>query len=117
MKYRVVSYFEDLQDFNHPYHTGDFFPRVGLNVSEARIKELATVNNKQGKPLIELVADDFSKHMTPPEEVTEVQYTKTEINRMLTAELKGLAQSVGISEAETLTGGELKKRLIEHYGL
>ena len=116
MQYKVIHYFEDLQDFNHPYHAGDSFPRIGFSVSEARIAELSSANNRQGKPLIERV-DDFAKHMTPPEEKTEVRYTKTEINRMSTAELKELAQSEEIPDAENLTGGELKKRLIERYGL
>ena len=62
-------------------------------------------------------ADDFSKHMTPPGEVEEVSYTKTEINRMTTAELRETAKVEGIADAEELTGGELKKLLIEHYGL
>ena len=62
-------------------------------------------------------ADDFSQHMTPPEDVAEVSYTKTEINRMTTAELRETAKGEGIADAEELTGGELKKLLIEHYGL
>ena len=116
MQYEVIHYFEDLQDFNHPYKVGDLFPRLGVKVSDARIAELASANNRQRKPLIAPV-DNFAQYMTPPEETEEVSYTKTEINRMSTAELKRLAQSVGIAEAETLTGGELKKRLIKHYGL
>lgn len=62
-------------------------------------------------------ADDFSQHMTPPEEVAEVSYTKTDINRMTTAELRETAKGECIADAEELTGGELKKLLIEHYGL
>lgn len=44
-------------------------------------------------------------------------YTKTEINRMTTAELQNLAAEVGIENAYETSGGELKKKLIEHYGL
>ena len=56
MSYKVIHYFTDLQDNNHPYKVGDKFPRQSAVVSEARLKELSTVNNRQGKPLIELVS-------------------------------------------------------------
>ena len=38
MSYKVIHYFTDLQDFNHPYKVGDSFPRLGLKVSEDRLK-------------------------------------------------------------------------------
>jgi hypothetical protein len=50
--YKVIKYFMDLQDGNHPYHVGDVFPRKGMNVSEERIAELSGSENKQGVPLI-----------------------------------------------------------------
>ena len=53
--YKVLLYFEDLQDNRHPYFTGDTFPREGLEVSEERLKELASSENKRGIPLIEAV--------------------------------------------------------------
>lgn len=59
--------------------------------------------------------DDFVKHMNPPTE--EVIYTKTEINRMPTAELKEVAKTNGIENVEEMTGAELKKVLIEKFGL
>lgn len=127
MSYEVIHYFTDLQDFNHPYKVGDKFPRLGVNVTEDRLKELSSKNNKQGKPLIkkieEKTEDDFSKYMNPPEDIpfsdveTEEKYTKTEINRMSTAELKELATSKGIDSADEMTGGELKKLLIELLNL
>lgn len=55
MEYKVVSYFEDLQDDRFAYHVGDKFPRGKKSVSEERIAELLGKNNKQGKPLIEEV--------------------------------------------------------------
>lgn len=58
---------------------------------------------------------DFSQYMNPPE--TEIKYTKTEINRMSTAELKSFATEQGIDNAEDMTGAELKKVLIEKLGL
>lgn len=61
--------------------------------------------------------DDFSKHMNPPKENEGFNYTKTEINRMSTAELKEVAKENGIENAEDITGGELKKILIEKFEL
>ena len=45
------------------------------------------------------------------------QYTKTEINRMSTAELQTLALENDIDGAYEMTGAELKKVLIEKFGL
>ena len=53
----------------------------------------------------------------PHEEVKQNQYTKTDINRMSTAELQALAADIGIENASGTNGGELKKLLIEHFGL
>lgn len=53
MKYRVISYFEDLQDDKHPYEVGDIYPRKGLKVTDDRIAELMGSDNRQKKPLIE----------------------------------------------------------------
>ncbi len=120
MSYKVIHYFTDLQDFNHPYKVGDSFPRLGLDVSEERLKELSGNKNKQGKPLIKKVEhpkDYFSQYMNPPIENSEVSYKKTEINRMSTAELKQLAKSEGVDGAEDMTGGDLKKVLISKFGL
>jgi hypothetical protein len=53
--YKVVKYFTDLQDNNHPYNVGDVYPRKGVNVSPERVAELSGCNNKQGVALIEEV--------------------------------------------------------------
>ena len=53
--YRVVKFFTDLQDGDHPYHVGEAFPRDGVEVTEERIKELSGKENRQGVPLIENV--------------------------------------------------------------
>ena len=44
-------------------------------------------------------------------------HTKTEVNRMSTAELRSLALENGIDGAREMTGAELKKVLIEKFGL
>ena len=51
------------------------------------------------------------------EKLVHNEYTKTEINRMSTAELQELALENGIDGAEQMTGAELKKVLIEKFGL
>ena len=53
----------------------------------------------------------------PQEEVKQNQYTKTEINRMSTAELQTLALENGVDGSDEMTGAELKKVLIEKFGL
>lgn len=53
--YKVVEFFNDLQDGNHAYHPGDTFPRDGLKVTEERCKALSCGYNALGKPLIEKV--------------------------------------------------------------
>lgn len=47
----------------------------------------------------------------------ENQYTKTTVNRMSTADLRELAISNGIENAEDMTGAELKKALIKKLNL
>lgn len=70
------------------------------------------------KPITtDIKEDDFSKHMNPPQENDSFEYTKTEINRMSTAELREVAKANGIDNAEDITGGELKKILIEKFEL
>lgn len=54
-----------------------------------------------------------SDFMNPP----ETPYTKTEINRMSTADLKKLASENGIENAVEINGSDLKKMLIEKFGL
>lgn len=123
MSYKVIHYFTDLQDFNHPYNEGDIFPRSGLKVSDARIKELASSANKQKKPLIIQIEDKKEfveagiEAINDEETVKEPVFTKTIINRMSTADLQKLAVDSGIENAEEMTGADLKKLLIEKFNL
>ena len=59
--YKVIKYFTDLQDKNHPYNVGDTFPREGMEVTEERLAELAGSDNKQSVPLIEKVEEKTPK--------------------------------------------------------
>lgn len=76
MMYRVIKRFLDLQDGSRPYEAGETFPRSGKTVSEARLTELSTSKNRQGTPLIELVAEEPTQEAEPetaPEEAPEVE--------------------------------------------
>ena len=57
MAYKVIEYFEDLQDNGRPYNVGDVFPAGGNTVSAERIAELASTQNRRRIPLIEEVAE------------------------------------------------------------
>lgn len=47
----------------------------------------------------------------------KTKYKKTDINKMSTSELKELARTENVENAEDMTGVELKKVLIELFGL
>lgn len=116
MGYKVIHYFADLQDFNHVYNVGDLFPRIGMKVSEERLRELSGSNNKQNKPLIAWENNKSVEEVNTEETSTPI-YTKTDINRMSTSELKDLANKNGISGSDEMTGAELKRILIDYYSL
>lgn len=59
--YKVINFFTDLHDNDHPYNVGDDFPRKGVKVSDQRIAELTGNDNKQGKPLIEKAKEPESQ--------------------------------------------------------
>lgn len=63
---------------------------------------------KQAAPVNDTVAEKTPNTHT---------YTKTDINRMSTAELQAFAHEKGIDGADSMTGGDLKKVLIEKLGL
>ena len=51
------------------------------------------------------------------ESVGEKEIKKSDITRMSTANLKELANEQGIEGADDMSGADLKKVLIEHFGL
>ena len=65
--YKVIRFFTDLQDGEHPYDVGDTFPREGIEVTEERLAELVGPSNRQGVPLIELVDGAKGKEAVPAE--------------------------------------------------
>lgn len=56
--YKVIKYFEDLQDNKHSYNVDDIYPREGLSPTSNRIKELASRKNKRGEPLIKKIENE-----------------------------------------------------------
>lgn len=61
---------------------------------------------------------DTSKDSEEVKAVEKPQpFTKTEINRMSTEDLRKFATEQGIENAEKTSGAELKKLLIEKFGL
>lgn len=56
--YKVLTGFFDLEDQQHYYPLGASYPREGLTVSEKRINDLSTANNRMGFPLIEKVEEE-----------------------------------------------------------
>ena len=113
MGYKVIYRFKDLQDLNHVYEVGDEYPRLGASPNQARIEELTSSKNKIGRPLIKIK----SNSAMPVDLPSHKDLTKTAINRMSTADLQSLAKAQGIGGAELLSGAELKKLLIEKFGL
>ena len=119
MEYRVIEAFVDLLDNNHLYRVGDVFPQSGTDVTLARVNELASANNRLGMPLIKLAdkANKVEKKVEKKEElslsdkVKSSGLTKSDINRMTTAELQEVAKNFGVKEAEEMSGNQIKKML------
>lgn len=65
--YKVLTSFTDLQDDNYKYACGDVYPHKGAKVSDARIAELLSDNNRRHRPVIEEVPEEKK------EEVKEVK--------------------------------------------
>ena len=55
--YKVIKFFTDLQDNQHPYYVGDVYPREGVTVNQKRFDELSSNKNRQKTPLIKKVDD------------------------------------------------------------
>jgi hypothetical protein len=74
--YRVIEYFEDLQDNGQPYDVGDVFPKGDKKVTEERLNELATDKNRRRIPLIKKVEEP--KVEKPSKKVTKKAVKETE---------------------------------------
>ena len=95
--------------FNHRVKFKGILYEVGQDVPMEEVKAENKANTKPQEVL-----------KTKVEEVKEVvaempTYSKTEINRMSTADLKKLAKENGIDDS--LSGAEIKKELIKKFEL
>lgn len=86
-------------------HNGKFYKageEVPISVQDANtVNDSAEVNASQ--PEVEVA------------ETVKKQYTKTEINRLSTNDLKKIAKENGVDSS--LSGAEIKKLLVEKFGL
>lgn len=64
----------------------------------------------------EEMTEDSEEEIEEAKEAGE-QWTKTKVNRMAADELRKLAVENGIVNAEEISGADLKKMLIEKFGL
>ena len=68
MPYKVIAYFEDLQDNGRPYNVGDVFPVDGNTVTAERLAELASNQNRRRIQLIEEVVENQKRTRKKKEE-------------------------------------------------
>lgn len=74
MEYVVIEAFVDLQNDNHRYSVGDKFPHADIEVSDKRISDLLSGNNKRRTPLIKEAED---KAIKPVKSVPAVEPAET----------------------------------------
>lgn len=59
MKYEVIKNFVDSQDKNKKYQVGDSYPHpTNKKISDRRLSELLSSNNKLGYPVIKEVEEE-----------------------------------------------------------
>ena len=75
-------------------------------------------DNKEDARQEEIYGDELNYKESPYDEKKEdSKLTKTDINRMPVDELRKMAMNTGVERAESMTGSELKKYLIDIFGL
>lgn len=114
MEYRVIHKFRDLQDEDHVYREGDWYPRRG-DVDEARAAELMGTNNKIGVPLIEPVQQQKEQTESLQKDQAQVSVdlndTVDNLKNVITAEL-GKDPLLALLAAEE--ADKNRKGVIEH---
>ena len=100
--------------FNHRVKFNGILYEVGQNVP---IEENKAENKANTKPqeVLKTKVEEVDENRNAQRLVTSDGYTKTEINRMSTADLKELAKEQGIDDE--LSGADIKKALIKKFGL
>lgn len=98
--------------YNHLVkYNGKYYPAgtdVPVGVKPVEDKKAEEVKEKN-------FLDEFAESIAEDRNAKKIIYTKTEINRMSTADLKKLAKENGLDDS--LSGAEIKKALIDKYGL
>ena len=74
--FKVIKHFVDLQDNKFEYNEGDIFPRPHKQVSDARLKELSSKNNKRGIALIEEVKEEVKEEKKTQKKVAPKRAAK-----------------------------------------
>ena len=100
--------------FNHRVKFKGILYEVGQNVPIEENKAENKANTKS-QVVLETKVDEVDENRNAQRLVTSDGYTKTEINRMSTADLKELAKEQGIDDE--LSGADIKKALIKKFGL
>lgn len=95
-------------------HNGKYYPAgTDVPVGGKPVEDKKADFTVDGK-VVGKVKEDVIE-ITDEEVIKENQFTKTEINRMSTADLKELAKENDIDDG--LSGAEIKKALIEKFNL
>jgi len=116
MQYEVIRYFTDAQDNDYAYREGDTYPRDGLNVSDARIRDLLSGNNFQRVALIKRVLDKPAKKKNETKVEEPVSYTVEDVQKMPYMKLKSVAKQNGV-EVKDKEASDIRSELIEKLGL
>ena len=115
MQYEVIRFFTDAQDNEYAYREGDIYPRAGLTVSDARIKDLLSGNNFQRVALIRRVTtSSVKKNDAKTDE--PVNYTAEDIQKMPYMKLKSVAKQNGV-DVKDKEASDIRSELIEKLGL
>lgn len=77
MTFLVVVPFIDLEDGHHMYRKGDIYPREGLNVSDERIMQLLSTQNKAHKSFLERVAEPITEESSAVAETEQPKKRRT----------------------------------------
>lgn len=83
--YIVIDNFNDLEDNHHKYVVDDIYPCEKRDVSQERIEELSTVNNKLKRVLIKEVSLD---EMSVEQLVSYAKREKIDLVQVILNELK-----------------------------
>ena len=97
--------YKHLVKYNGVYYPAGTDVPVGVNPVEYKKEEVKEKN----------FLDEFAETIAEDRNAKKIIYTKTEINRMSTADLKKLAKENGIND--DLSGAEIKKDLIAKFEL